>query len=160
MSETIIRLMNDPSDPLLRKLPSLFGSMYDEMRPQGLMLDISGDGPQKWLEGVSRTLGKTSCIVGAITGDDLAGFAHGSLRFTPDYLGSQLTGMVSHIYVCPDMRREGIARKLLEQLEGWFIQKKVSSIDLQVVSGNEAAHAFWLKSGYKTELVQYRKVLK
>jgi ribosomal protein S18 acetylase RimI-like enzyme len=131
--------------------------MYDEMRNMGIMLDLVTEGPEMWINGIVTTLGRTSCLVVATEDSKAVGFAHGTLRFTPGYLGGKLTGMVTHIYVLPEYRRNGTGDLLLDGLETWFKSKNVSSVDLQVIEGNESARKFWQKNGYLVELVQYRK---
>jgi ribosomal protein S18 acetylase RimI-like enzyme len=152
-----IKIITGEHDEMLNEVLLLFSSMYEEMRNIGLMLDLSPGGPEKWLKGIVPTLGKTSCLIVSQVNSKVVGFAHGSLRFTPEYLGGGLTGMVTHIYVSPGHRGKGIGDLLLGELEKWFKVKNVSSIDLQVIEGNEAARRFWQKNGYQVELFQYRK---
>jgi GNAT superfamily N-acetyltransferase len=135
----------------------LFTMMYEEMERHGLMVPLRGGGAGIWLKGIAPALGKLSLLVAAIDGEKVTGFAHGSLKFTPDYLGNKLVGAVTHIYVLPEFRSRGIARKMLDELESWFKGKGVHSIELQVVNRNEGAHKFWEACGYTTELKQFRK---
>jgi GNAT superfamily N-acetyltransferase len=88
--------------------------------------------------------------------EKVVAFAHGGLKFLPDYLGGQKTGVVTHIFVKASYRHRHIGHQLLSLLEGWFKEKKVHSIELQVIAGNDARE-FWEKSGYSLELYQYRK---
>ena len=85
------------------------------------------------------------------------GFAYGAVRFLPDYLGSDKVGVITHIYVRESHRGSGIGGNMLDKLEIWFREKGVSSIELQVVSGNKEAMRFWEQHSFKNELTQYRK---
>jgi GNAT superfamily N-acetyltransferase len=94
----------------------------------------------------------------ALAGDRVTGFAHGQVRFLPDYLGGYPVGAVTHVFVEPGVRKLGIARQLVEVVEKWLIERQVRSIELQVIQGNPAS-SFWAKLGYEPELSQYRKHL-
>jgi ribosomal protein S18 acetylase RimI-like enzyme len=146
-------------EKLLATVSPLFEKMYAEMSGMGLTVGLVEDGAGKWIKGIEKTLGRMSYLVAAKENNNTLGFAHGSLRFMPDYLGGFLTGNITHIYVLENHRGEGIAGALLKELENWFLEKKVASIDLEVVPSNEEAKRFWLSKGYVTEFTRYRKVI-
>jgi len=150
----------DQDDPDFSSVPALFDQMYLEMQEFGLMLPLVANGADKWIRSVKATINRTSCLGVAVMGTGAIGFAHGALRFSPDYLGGKLTGVVTHIYVGKTHRGAGVAQRMLLLLEDWFNKKKVDSVDLQVVNNNLPAHCFWEKAGYDVELLQYRKFLK
>jgi GNAT superfamily N-acetyltransferase len=141
----------------LAEVTDLFRGMYSEMEAQGLKVPLAADGARLWTSGVEKTIGRLSCLVVAVTEGRVIGFAHGTLRFLPDYLGGHLTGNITHIYLIPEKRGAGTASLLLDELEAWFRKKNVHSVDLQVIPGNEAGRKFWASSGYPVELIQHRK---
>jgi ribosomal protein S18 acetylase RimI-like enzyme len=104
-----------------------------------------------------NTAGRYSMVILAKKGESVVGFAHGMLKFLPDYLGGFAIGSITHVYVEDDSRRSGIGKALVNMLEDWFREKKTHSIELQVITGNPAAREFWKKLGYLEELQQYRK---
>lgn len=156
MDKLHFRFVTDPTDPALDRARPLFAEMYRGMRAQGLLLPLSDDGADKWSEGLHATLGRFAVLVVAEEEGKLVGFAHGALKFLPDYLGSLRTGTITHLFVKPTHRGQDIGSKLVVMLEDWFEQKKVHSVELQVITGNPARD-FWEKAGYVQELVQYRK---
>ena len=135
----------------------LFKRMYSRMDEMGLMLPLCTDGTEKWLKTARNTSGKYGLVILAKNGGKAIGFAHGMLKFLPDYLGGFAVGSITHVYVDDDARRAGIGKALVNQLENWFRIKKVHSIELQVITGNPAAKEFWENLGYRQELLQYRK---
>ncbi len=137
----------------------LFTQMYGYMDNHGLMLDLAEDGPEKWISSVKNMLGRFAVVPIAQVDGQIVGFAHGALRFTSDYLGSRLVGIVTHIYVMQEFRGSGAGKALADYLESWFVTKKVHSVELQVIHGNQSAIGFWEKLGYSRELIQYRKIL-
>lgn len=155
-----IRQVLTEDDPALKGVEALFTRMYDEMKGQGLVITPPGNSSHLWLKGISKTLGRLSVLFVALSGGEVKGFAHGSLRFLPDYLGGHLTGNITHIYIVPDLRGSGAARELHGELENWFSGKQVHSVDLQVIPGNEKGIEFWERLGYRKELLQYRKIVK
>jgi GNAT superfamily N-acetyltransferase len=156
MADIVYKLISSTDDPMLDQVKPLFHEMYKGMQSQGLMLQLSSDGADKWFSGALNTLGRFGIFAVAIQKGNLNGFAHGALKFLPDYLGGYKTGIVTHIFVSPIYRNLHIGQKLLNLLEDWFIEKKVHSIEIQVIQGNDARD-FWEKSGYGLELFQYRK---
>jgi GNAT superfamily N-acetyltransferase len=135
----------------------LFTRMYAHMDEMGLTLPLAEGGTAQWLKTAKNTSGKFGIVVLARDGEKSIGFAHGMLKFLPDYLGGHPVGTITHIFVDEDARREGIGRDLVNKLEEWFRVNKVHSIELQVITGNPTAREFWKDLGYKEELLQYRK---
>ncbi len=135
----------------------LFTGMYGRMDKMGLMLPLSEAGTEKWLKTAKNTSGKYGLVIVAKDGDKAVGFAHGMIKFLPDYLGGYAVGSITHVYVIDDAIRSGIGKAMVNLLEEWFRLKKVHSVELQVINGNDAAKEFWKKLGYRVELLQYRK---
>lgn len=159
MKNPDIIFIEDPADPLIESVKEQFIEMYEHMGSLGLILPLAADGADKWMNGVLMALNKFGCLAVATSDGNLAGFAHGALRFTPDYLGAHKVGVITHIFVTPEARKQKIAAHLLTKLENWFLEKQAHSIELQVLSGNAEAIKFWEASGYLDELRQYRKSL-
>lgn len=156
MDKLHFKFVSDPTDPSLDRVRPLFSEMYRGMRAQGLMLPLSDDGADRWVNGLNTTLGRFAVLAVAEEEGKLIGFAHGALKFLPDYLGSLRTGTITHVFVRPLHRGQDIGSKLVVMLEEWFESKKVHSVELQVITGNPASD-FWEKAGYAQELIQYRK---
>lgn len=142
---------------MLEQVRPLFSAMYREMKRQGLLLPLADDGADRWLNSIMPTLGRFGIVMAAAENGRLAGFAHGSIKFLPDYLGSHKTGVITHIYVQEASRDQHIGLKLVSMLEEWFREKQVYSVELQVIAGNDA-RLFWEKAGFRLELHQYRKM--
>lgn len=151
--------LDQPEDPDWIVAGELFTRMYSRMDEIGLLLPLSADGTEKWLKTVRNTSGKYGLVILVKDWGKAVGFAHGMVKFLPDYLGGFAVGSITHVYVDDDSRRSGIGKALVNQLEDWFLTKKVHSIELQVITGNPLAKEFWKKLGYLEELQQYRKTL-
>lgn len=149
--------LNQPDDPDWNVVGELFTLMYSRMDEIGLSLPLCNDGTEKWLKTARNTSGKYGLVILVKDYGKAVGFAHGMVKFLPDYLGGYAVGTISHVYVDDDTRRSGIGKAMVEQLEDWFLTKKVHSIELQVITGNPIAKEFWKSLGYNEELIQYRK---
>ena len=152
-----IREVLAKDDPAFEKVEVLFSDMYDYMSGTGLNIDLAEEGAASWLKGVVQGLGRFGTLHIASIHDKLIGFAHGSIRLTPDYLGSRKVGVITHIYVDGEYQGKGVGEKLVRALEEWFRDKQVHSVELQVLASNKAGIAFWEKLGYPLELYQHRK---
>ena len=158
MREYKVRMVNDCDDPILHQLPLLFDAMYDEFIQMGIILNPVQDAADRWINALRNTLGRFGALLIAVEKDDLVGFAHGALSMAPDYLDAGKIGVITHIFVTKEARGKGLAIKMVKELENWFRDKGVHSVELQVLSGNYTGITFWEKSGYSGELIQYRKL--
>ena len=158
MSDIQYRRISHPEDQAFDQVKSLFSDMYIFMQEHGLLLSLAEHGQEKWIQTVKRTVQRFSTVQIASIGDQVIGFAHGALSMTPDYLVNKKIGVVTHIYVMPEYRKQDIAAKLLSGLEEWFDEQQVHSIELQVLAENTGAIEFWKQMGYKKELHQFRKL--
>ena len=157
--KTVDYILLDCADhPGWDAIPGLITAMYDRMNEMGLMIPLAEGGLEMWLRSAKNTTGKFGIVVLAKWDEMPVGFAHGLLKFMPDYLGNYTVGMITHVYVISEARNNGIGNELARQLESYFRQKNVHSIELQVIPGNRDAVKFWESLGYSEELIQYRKI--
>lgn len=159
MDDLIFITLAGGDDPEWDQVEDLFRKMYSHMSELGLMLPLDEGGAQKWLSTVQTTSGKFGKVVVAKDGNKVVGFAHGMVKFLPDYLGGYSVGIVTHIFVDKHYRDRAVGTKLVYDLEEWFRFKRVHSIELQVISDNPSAMGFWKNLGYMEELRQYRKLM-
>ena len=55
---------------------------------------------------------------------------------------------ITDLGVRPELRRAGIARRLVDEAMDWVRDRGVSRIEIQVASGNVEGQAFWRALGY------------
>lgn len=157
MMEVECIYLDTTDHPAWDEVELLFGRMYEDMEQMGLMIPLAENGAGKWIKTVQNTSGKYGIVVLAKINDKAVGFAHGMIKFLPDYLGGYPVGSITHVFIDEAHRKRGIGRELVNELEEWFRMKKVDSIELQVVTGNPVAKDFWASLGYGQELIQFRK---
>ena len=157
MSAPVIHVLERSDDPRSGAIKDLFVAMYKEEAGYGSLATLASDGATLWMKGATAGLERFGRLCVAEVDGSVIGFAHGTVRLLPDYIGGGAVGSVTHIYVDPKTRRSGAARLLLTSLEDWFRSKNVSRIELTVVPGNAAGRAFWAASGYEVALLQLYK---
>ena len=144
----------------LLQVQDLFNELYNYIgaTENPLMLPPEKNAAEMWTDSVEKILGRFGKLIVAVENDTVIGFAAGLLRFTPDYLGTKKVGYITFFYVSTVARKKNIGKKMLIELENWFKDKKVHSIELQVTFNNTIGQAFWKKMGYKNEVIQLRKI--
>ncbi len=69
------------------------------------------------------------------------------------------TGVISGVFVLPEVRGQGIGKALAETAESWFAENGLFTSELQVLHGNEAAQHLWEELGYEPLALGMRKKL-
>lgn len=99
---------------------------------------------------------KQEIVLIAYADDNPAGFLCGQICHSMCY--KTLHGEVGELFVHEEYRRQGIAKKLIEQIEAEFIKINILIVDIATSVENLTAQAFYSNCGYigKTKLI-YRK---
>ncbi|MBB5038634.1 GNAT family N-acetyltransferase [Prosthecobacter dejongeii] len=143
--------------PEWQQVPALMKEMFQGFAGQGLRLPLVEGGEKLWLQSLERLPESVFLVLGASVGGQLVSFASAHCKMLPAHLGGGMVGEISYVYVKPEARRHGLAGRMVAQMEDWLKSSKVRSIEIQVLTGNEGALAFWRRSGFGDELVQMRK---
>lgn len=159
MTEIEYKLVYDADDPVLDDVKKLFAELYDHLKDKGQQNPLVPDGDKKWIDSARKSLNRMGMIVVAIKGKKTIGFAHGTIRFLPDFLGGEKTAFIAHQYILPEFRGGGKGRKLYKLLEKWFISKGIKQIELYVNYHNEEGLRFYEANGYRKEVIQLRKFI-
>lgn len=154
----IIRALEQNESTLVQqRVTELFTQMYTFMSEKGLCDELADNGAKIWLKSMMPMLGKTTIIFLALQDDQPIGFCAGNIRISPAFLGSVKTGHLSHLYLVNSCRRIGYGIELYRMIEEWFCEKKVQSVELDVLSNNFEAIHFWEKAGYRKIYLRMRK---
>jgi ribosomal protein S18 acetylase RimI-like enzyme len=96
-------------------------------------------------------------LVGTYEGEVVAYIiAHIATR--PPVLAERKFGFISDMMVSEEHRRRGLAKALVAKTLTWFKQKRIRTVELNVLLGNEPGMRFWTKLGFQTVLS--RKMLR
>ena len=63
-------------------------------------------------------------------------------------------GIVTELFVLEEYRGKGIARRLVEVIEGFFVEQGCNYSRIAVMADNGGAHAAYLKMGYQDRTVE------
>lgn len=150
----VVTLM--PEDPALAQVEPLIDEMYEYMGRHGLLISLAPGGAGKLLRSMAASLQRTGLLVAARHEGTVHGFCYGTLRVSPEYLTDRLIGYVGHSYVREPFRGQRIGSRMFDVVADWFTTKGVSSIELQVLTGNLGGIRFWKSRGFEPELLQMR----
>ena len=93
--------------------------------------------------------------------DKIVGYALIEERKSPyDEYDSFVEDHYAFIYelvVLPEYRIKGYGRKLMEEAQKWAKSRKLTSIELNVLSNNHSAKAFYERNGFEEYQVKLRK---
>ena len=106
-----------------------------------------------WIE-TNLASDRSAVFVAEEESGDLAGYCLGMILENPPVLPVQFSGYVSEIAV--HRRREGVGGRLIEAVHGWFRERKIPYVEVNVSVRNEAAGGFWRKAGYADFLERLR----
>ncbi len=107
---------------------------------------LNATGDPKWL------------VMVAVCDGRVVGYTIASIVKRPPVLAEKSFGFISDIMVDKDYRRMGVADGLVEKTLAWFRQKRIKTVELNVLVGNRTGEAFWKDAGFETVL--HRKLLK
>lgn len=148
-------------EAVLSDLPAVgrLWTHYIEFHRQlGLAFELDENSAQAWTAGFERTLGRFSFIWVAESGGQLVGFLAARIKRVPPYLGGALVAEIADLWVEPEARAGGLAAGMCDLAQEKMRELQVHSIEVQVLSANQAAGDFWQARGFRPELVQYRLI--
>ena len=157
MERISIRNIRSVEDAALLQVPALFEAMHRAMEAQGMQLGLVPGGAAKWVELAAMNAERFGRLVVAELEGKVVGFAHGAVKLAPEHLGGARLGHITHVFVEPGSRGQGLGKEMVAELRSWFTAREVASIELQVVVGNEEGLRFWRSMGFAVELLQLRK---
>lgn len=138
----------------LTRLGPLWLSLYEHQAEHGMLIHLPDQAYDAWVKSLAPLLGRFAAIVLAENQGQLIGFVAGRIRTMPPYFGGGAAGFISEVFLLDTYRGSGIGRRMIEESLNWFRQQGVARVELQVVSGNQAAIDFYRKLGWYDELRQ------
>ncbi len=90
-----------------------------------------------------------SKLLVAEDGNKIVGYMAASIKKRPSIYEVREVGAISDAYVLPAYRRQGIAKKFVEQVFEWLKKKGMTHVHLYAVTKNEVAVEVWKKFGFK-----------
>ena len=98
-----------------------------------------------------------TCALAAEIEGQVVGFVLGMVvDLVPDIFEQPPAGFLADIYVEPEVRRQGVGRRLVHALSDWFRKCGIKTFDWHVSSDNLEGLAFWRSIGGRDVMVRMR----
>ncbi|TBR21397.1 GNAT family N-acetyltransferase [bacterium] len=144
----------------LKKVAKLWSRLDEFHRGLGLDIPRTSGAAAKWVASFERTLGRFSFLWVAEDGGRVVGFALARIKQAPAIYGGGLIGEISDIYIDDSARGRGLAGKLADVALAGLRSAGALSVEVQVITGNEAGLKFWESQGFQVRLRQLTKAFR
>ncbi len=101
----------------------------------------------------------TAIIFVAEEEGEIVGLITGRISDNGGIILPEKIGYISITVVLSRYRRKGIAKRLWEKLNEWFLSKGIDEVQLYVVPDNDEARGFWQDCGFGLALERWKKHL-
>jgi len=147
MGDLLIRKAEKSDLDELAKLRLSFQHHMEASNPR--VWRITKDGQNYLRKDTEQMLTKEDgkMIVAAKDGR-LAGLAYGEVSHRTTYVPNTI-GHISIVYVREEFRRQGIGKRLVEELCQFFGSQNVEEVNLNYIIGNNEAEGFWGALGFE-----------
>lgn len=145
----------------LDALIALYHSYFADLKACGMNFDLRAENLPRVLQARIRSHLLLAAVAEAEDGA-IAGFTFASImRLGAEYScgGAASIGYINELYVTPAARRQALSRRLADFCEDWLRGQGVSTVQVQVLTGNGAAHAMWQARGMAPVGTLYEKKL-
>ncbi len=107
---------------------------------------------------VMLSLGSRSMkVLIAESGGEIIGYCAGGVEKAPNYTALKKIGFIYAVIVDEKRRKSGIGGKLLKEMMGWFKEKKIKHVELEVDARNNLGINFWRETGFFEYRLKMRK---
>lgn len=118
---------------------------------------LSRDGVRRYSKYLaSKFSEKSTKLVVATQDSRLVGFMLCLLSPNAPVFKEKTLGVVSDVYVVPELRKRGVAREMLKVALRWFKKNRVTTVQLSVAAANLEARAAWGQLGFKPHMMMKR----
>lgn len=153
----IINLKRD--DPLMNQVEQVFKLQMEHLESVGSLIPMVANGESIWRRDFEPAIGSAGTVIAAIHDDTVVGFAYGTLRILPRYLGGLKTALLTHFHVLEEFRKMGVGERLLTTFENWCSARGCTSIEVLVLVNDYVAQTYWSRRGFLEEQIQVRKFI-
>lgn len=109
----------------------------------------------------SMIISKESDYILAIDDEKVIGYALIEERVSPfkeyDSFVEDHYAFIYELVILPEYRNKGYGKKIIEEAEKWAKARNLTSIELNALSNNYSARAFYERSGFEEFQVKLRK---
>jgi ribosomal protein S18 acetylase RimI-like enzyme len=88
-------------------------------------------------------------------GPEIIGYAIGRITALPSFFEHRFRGYIHDVYVREAHRRQGVGRRMVEEILDWLRGRGVTMVELTVAANNDATQ-FWERLGFQTYMYQMK----
>ena len=153
----IIVTIRDATKDDLPDVVNLWGMLARHHEDISDDFELAWDSKRKWADYLKRKFAEISTkLVVAEEEEKLVGFMLCMLSPNTPIFKERKIGVISDVYVLEELRRKGVANKMLDVALRWFKKNKVRSIQLAVAHANLEARAVWRSLGFEPYMLYKR----
>lgn len=91
--------------------------------------------------------------------DRLIGYGVARITLLPPFFAERRRGFIQDVFTHPDYRRQGIARRLVQDLLAWLREEQVATVELTVATNNAEAISLWESLGFRSYMQHFKRLL-
>ncbi|OGS55359.1 MAG: hypothetical protein A3K60_07240 [Euryarchaeota archaeon RBG_19FT_COMBO_56_21] len=153
----IIVTIREASEDDLPEVVYLWGMLARHHVAISEDFELAWDSKRKWADYLERKFAEISTkLVVAEEEGKLVGFMLCLLSPNAPIFKERKIGVISDVYVLEELRRKGVANKMLDVALRWFKKNKVRSVQLAVAHDNLEARAVWRSLGFEPYMIYKR----
>jgi len=132
--------------------------LVDEFVSANRTLTYRPDYRNAFRDSARKVLTDTNAVIFvADQAGEIVGLITGRISDNGSIILPEKIGYISIIVVLSRYRRKGIAKRLWERLNEWFLSKGIEEVQLYALPDNEEAKGFWQDRGFDVVLQRWRK---
>ncbi|MCB9452070.1 MAG: GNAT family N-acetyltransferase [Anaerolineaceae bacterium] len=159
MDELIIR-------PVSRSEADTVAQLWAELVAYHTALDPAlphptPDGRQQYARRIIQRLNDSyTRVLVAEVNHEIVGYVMGVIMdLMPDIFNQEPVGFIADIAITEAYRRQGIGRRLVEELIIWFQEHHITAYDWHVAAQNIAGQRFWESVGGRPVMIRMRATI-
>ncbi|WP_410483961.1 GNAT family N-acetyltransferase [Spongiivirga sp. MCCC 1A20706] len=95
-------------------------------------------------------------VVVVETEGEIVGSGYGQIRRNKDYFKYPYYGYIGFMFTKVTHRSQGVAKMIIDYINIWFAERKISEVRLTVYDKNSPAIRAYEKAGFKKHLIEMR----
>jgi ribosomal protein S18 acetylase RimI-like enzyme len=140
----------------LPRVQELWLALVASEQALGAPIRADAQAPQQWLGSFERHLGRFSFVWVVEDQGSVLGFLLARLKTRPPYVGGELVGEISSVFVDRTARRKRSGQALVRTAVEALKRAGATAIEVEAHECNAAARAFWEAQGFASSARTYR----
>ena len=138
----------------------LLAPLVDQFVSANKTLPYRPDYRIAFCDSARKVLNDTNAVIFvADQAGEIVGLIAGRIIDNGPIISPEKIGYVGTTVVLSKYRRRGIAKRLWETLNEWFLSRGIDEVHLYVVPSNDEAKGFWGNCGFNIVLERWKKRL-